>query len=268
MRRFRATAGFFGSEAGPTRGNPGSGLYTAQVLCRGIILLLLLVYSCAGVAETHGTFTLTSDYVWRGYSKSAQGTALQANLDYEVARGFYLGSSASTVDFGDHAFADRSQVEITPYLGWSTPLAEDWRLDLQWTRYFYDGKIFGRYSDYNEFYGFLHYRDLASLAFSFSDDFYQRGHVSGNFELNARYPLSDWLEVSSSAGYSLTKHAVEYDYLYWNLGFSVYFDHLVLDFRYADAMQTDSVPVDPTRHAEEFLETLKPTLIFLLTIGF
>lgn len=178
-----------------------------------LVAPLFLIDSSPAFAEIHGALTIASDYVWRGYSKSSGDFAGQANLDYEHSSGFYFGTSASSIDAGDEAFPDRANFELTPYLGWSTPIVEDWRLDIQWTRYFYDGKVFGRFSDYNEFYWLLHYSDLFTGRVSFSDDFYHRGHASGDFELSGRYPVTDWLEFSAGVGYSLPKDAVEYDYL-------------------------------------------------------
>lgn len=35
-------------------------------------------------------------------------------------------------------------------------------MDLQYSRYFYDGLIFDKNADYNEFYLFLHYKGLLS----------------------------------------------------------------------------------------------------------
>ncbi len=222
-----------------------------------------------GYAEVHGTASATSDYVWRGYSKSDGDFAFQLNLDYEHSSGFYVGTSASTVDFGDHGFTDSAQFEVTPYLGWSFSLSDEWRLDMQWTRYLYDGKIFGKNSDYNEFYWLLHYSDLFTGRVSFSENYYNRNHAAGYFELTGRYPLTDWLEFSSGVGYSLTKDAIEYDYLYWNTGLSVYYKHVVLDFRYLDAHITrEEVLTHHPDSKEEYPEAIDATFVFTITVGF
>lgn len=233
------------------------------------IFLILLLNASIGSAEIRGAFTFTSDYIWRGYSKSARSTALQANLDYEHSSGFYVGSSASMVDFGDRDFADPARFEITPYLGWSTPIAEDWRLDIQWTRYVYTGNIFGRESDYNEFYALFHYSDVFTGKASVSENFYDRGHPAGNVELGGRYPISDRFEISGNLGYSLSKDAVEYDYLYWNIGVSAYLSYLVVDFRYLDALQTAESSVHPNGGGQApFLGIIDSTLVFSITFGF
>ena len=233
------------------------------------LLLFLLLNSSIGFAEIRGAFTFTSDYVWRGYTKSARHFALQVNLDYEDVSGIFLGSSASTVDFGDHGFTNRAQFEITPYFGWSTTVTGDWRLDIQWTRYIYDGNILGQESDYNEFYALVHYSDVVTGKASFSEDFYNRGHPAGNVELGGRYPFSDRFEISGNLGYNLSKEASEYDYLYWNMGLSAYLSNLVLDMRYFDAFETaESSPSQNSGSHESFLGIIDSTLVFSITLGF
>ena len=199
---------------------------------------LLLIYSSLSFAEIHATVTATTDYVSRGYSKSDEGFAIQANLDYEHSSGFFLGTSVSNVDFGDNGFDDPSNVEIIPYLGWSFNLSDDFRLDMQWTRYLYDGKIYGRQSDYNEYYALLHYRDIFSARASFSENFYNQGSTSSDYELTGRYPITDTVELSTGVGYSFTKDILEYDYLYWNAGMTYFTEFVAFDFRYLHAIDT------------------------------
>lgn len=221
------------------------------------------------VAEFHGTLTATSNYVYRGYSKSNDEFAFQANIDYEHDSGGYLGASVSNVDFGDDSFDNPAHVEITPYLGWSFGLSEDWRFDLQWMRYLYDGNIYGHQSDYNEFYLLLHYRDMLSANISFSEDYYDQGKPSANYELTGRYPVTDYLQISGSAGYSQTQKILEYDYLYWNAGFTFFYKFAALDFRYVDAAEAES------HHAHHMVNKwpydpilIKPSFLFTITVGF
>lgn len=235
----------------------------------GYIVPFLLFSNSACLAEFHGSLTFTNDYVWRGYSKSSGDFAAQINLDYEHDSGFYAGASASTINFGNASSSNRANFEIAPYLGWTFALDDDWRLDMQWNRYFYDGQISGQFSDYNEFYWLLHYSDLITVKTSFSDDFYHRGHVAGDMEFSGRYPLTDWLEFSSGVGYTFSSDALEYDFLYWNSGVSVYFKHVVLDFRYMDAKLTnESVDGNTGDSHEDFAEALDPSFVFTITVGF
>jgi len=229
-----------------------------------LFFVLMLLNSSLSRAEFHGTLSSTNDYIWRGYSKTYGGFALQANLDYGFASGFYLGASISNVDFDDHEFNDRSHIEVIPYLGWSLNLVEDWRLDLQWSRYFYDGDIFGEQADYNEFYLLLHYRDLVTASVSFSEDFYHQGHASGEYGLTGRYSVTEAIEFSTSIGYSQVKHVLEYDYLHWNAGLTYYYKFIALDFRYQDAVEATA----PVRTWAYDPEPLDPTFVVSFSIGF
>lgn len=229
------------------------------------ILFYVFFYSSHALAEFHATLTAKTDYIWRGYSQTSGHFALQANLDYEHVSGGYLGISVSNVDFDDNEFNNPAKVELTPYLGWTFKLSDDWRFDAQWTRYFYDGNIFGHPSDYNEFYLFLHYNDIFTVRVSFSEDYYNQGHASGDYELTGRYPITDSFEFSTGIGYSQVKKILEYDILYWNVGLTYYFRFLVLDLRYQDAT-----------HATEEVETqwlydpevIAPSVVFSISVGF
>ena len=240
-------------------------LYKNTAVIPVLSLVFMLFYSTPGLAEFHGTLTATNDYISRGYSKTDGGFALQGNLDYEFSSGFYLGTSISNVDFGDDEFNDRANVEVVPYLGWTFNPVDDWRIDLQWSRYFYDGDIFGEQTDYNEFYLLVHYSDLLTASVSFSEDFYQQGDASGEYGLTGRYPITEEIEFSTSIGYSQVEEVFEYDYLHWNAGLTYYYKFVALDFRYMDAVEA-TAPVEMKWEYDP--EVLDPTFVFSLSIGF
>ncbi len=231
-------------------------------------LTMLFVHASSSSAELSGALTITNDYVWRGYSKSNGEFSWQTNLDYEHQSGIYFGVSASTIDFGNDLFINTSKIEITPYIGWGMHFNQDWRMDLQWNRYIYDKNLYGQYSDYNELYLFLHYRDLVTFRASFSENYYYRNHTAGDFELTTRYPINDWLEFSASAGYSLLKEAIEYDYFFWNIGATAYFEYLVIDLRVMDAYETAELSTDHQEEPDSYPETLETTLVFSVSVGF
>jgi uncharacterized protein (TIGR02001 family) len=227
--------------------------------------MLMLSGFHSSYADIHGTVTGTTNYIGRGYSKSNNDFALQANLDYQHDSGIYLGTSVSNVNFGDHDRNDAARVEVTPYFGYTHKLTDDWRADVQWMRYIYDGKIFGRESDYNEFYLLLHYRDLLTLRASISDSFYGSNVVSGDYELTVRYPLTDYLEISSGVGYLQAKKVLDWDYLYWNAGITARYKIISADLRYVQSRWT-------TRQFESNLgfdpDPLNTRLVFTLSAGF
>ena len=198
-----------------------------------LFLLPGLAYPISCHAQLSSSVTGATEYIWRGYSKSDGKPAAQANIDYSFKSGIYLGTFASTVNFADHTFENHSTLEFRPYLGFAYKLSDDWRFNTAWSRYIYDGKIFGQNADYNEFYFFSHFRDLITINLNFSENSYNQKHMSFNSEITGRYPITDSIEISSTLGYNKQKQALSYDYLYWNSGLTIHFSRNVgVDVRY------------------------------------
>jgi uncharacterized protein (TIGR02001 family) len=236
--------------------------------------LCMAVFLCKASfahAEIHGTITGTTNYVWRMYSKSNNDPAIQGNLDYQHSSGFYTGTSVSSFNIGrseereDFHFQNQARAEIAAYLGWSFKLAENWRLDTQYSHYFYDGKIYEFSGDYNEFFLFLHYKDLVSVHGSFTDDFYGMGDVAFNYEITGRYPITDYLEFSSTFGYSQVRDTLSADYPYWNAGLTGRYKFIALDLRYYDAREMYFENKNPI---PDHPGTLSATVVFSLSVGF
>jgi uncharacterized protein (TIGR02001 family) len=222
-------------------------------------------------ADIHGTITGTTNYIGRMYSKSNNEPAIQGNLDYQHASGFFAGTTVSSFNVGSSdvnpgvKFANQARAEIVPYIGWSFKPSVDWRLDTQYSRYFYDGKFYQFSGDYNEFYLSLHYKDMLTTHVIFTDDFYGMGDIAFFYELTARYPITDFLEFSSTFGYANTSYVLAEDYPYWNAGLTGRYKLVALDLRYYDAREIEinqhkSVPNHP------FM--LDTTVVFSISVGF
>ncbi len=56
----------------------------------------------------------TSNYIWRGLEQTSGNAAVFGGIDYTQSSGFYLGTWASNVDFGDS-----TTYELDLYAGWS-----------------------------------------------------------------------------------------------------------------------------------------------------
>ena len=243
-------------------------VYIRIGLC--IIATILLSESNAN-AELHGTLTGTTNYIWRMYSKSNGDPAIQANLDYQHKSGFYVGSSVSSFNPGPSEevtslwFSDQARAEITPYIGWSFEVNDDWRFDLQYSRYLYTGKFYEFSGDYNEIYLFLHYKDLLTMQASATDDFYGMGDKAFFYEITGRYPITDYLEMSALFGYAQTSPVTTADYPYWNGGLTARYRFLAFDLRYHDArelyqndrLQSPNHPI-----------TIGATVVFSISAGF
>ncbi len=218
----------------------------------------------AQARDFSAVISVSSNYYYRGYSKSAGGPTVRGNMDYQPAGWFYLGSWISRVDFGDREFANHSNVEFYPYLGLNFNLSDDWRLEASAARYLYDGKLFGKNSDYNEYSIAVHFRDLATVRVDFAPDLYNRGGGARNYEISGRYPILEKLVVSAGLGYNDASAVLEYDAWYWNAGITWFFTYGALDLRYVDQSETS-----PSSNPNAIdLPDLGNRFVFSLTAGF
>lgn len=232
-------------------------------------LLSCLTYSPNCYAQLSGSITGTTDYFWRGYSKSDGKPAAHANIDYELKSGIYLGAYASTVNFADSGFENHSNLEFRPYVGWAYRLSGDWRFNAEWTRYIFSGKIFDQKVDYNELYISSHFRDLLTANFFFSENSYQQNHMAFGYELTARYPITHSIQISSSLGYNNQKQILEYNYLYWTAGLTWHFARNIgVDVRYYGATHTAIRSDGYASHWEFHPQAVSDRVLFSFTVGY
>jgi uncharacterized protein (TIGR02001 family) len=65
---------------------------------------LLALTAATGHAELSANIGLASDYMWRGASQTERDVAYSAGLDYAHDSGFFIGSWASNVEFGENGY--------------------------------------------------------------------------------------------------------------------------------------------------------------------
>ena len=114
-----------------------------------IALLGLLAIPTTAMAGLSSTVNLTSDYTFNGVSQTDNGPALQASLDYGFDSGWYVGSWASNVDFGD---GDDTWLEWDFYAGKYFELTDRVSLDVGIAYYTYHGDSFSDDYKYPEAY--------------------------------------------------------------------------------------------------------------------
>jgi uncharacterized protein (TIGR02001 family) len=218
-------------------------------------------------AEWNGEISVLSDYLYRGYTKNRSRPLAQGHLEYQHAMGWFGGIHVSQVSFDDQFYTDRADFEAKPYVGWSLPINDDWRTELSVMGYVFDGHVFGKQSNYAEFFGSLHYQDWLSAQVSVAPDAYQR-HVSTlNYELNYRRDILDNLQFSTGLGYYQAGALLDEDYFYWNAGATWFLtSHLALDARYVD-VHLDAHH-DDFHHQEFYPRLLESKFLLSVTLGF
>lgn len=220
--------------------------------------------------EVHANVIFTSDYFWRGYSKSDNGPSFQFNVDYDAVgadSGPYAGVWAASIDFTDHEFESASDYEFVLYAGWSQVFGEDFRLDAQLSQYFYNDQLFGKDSEYLEIYLFGHYKDIASIEFAYAPEAYGIGPDTFNYQFTMRYPLPLNFEPSAGVGYYQAFDLFEYDYWYWNLGATWRGDYLAVDLRYFGSAEVNEFELTRNFWVEE-LPFEQSKIVITISVGF
>jgi uncharacterized protein (TIGR02001 family) len=239
------------------------GPVTRSYFCVALVALQVLPAQALGALTGSALFRFTSDYIYRGYSKSDGGPAAQVNADLVHSSGAFLGTWLSQVDLGGARF------ELNPYLGAKVQLNSAWRMETLIAGYLYDAPVFAEDADYAEWVLDLGYRDLASVRFSFAPNAYGLGHDVLDYRLGVRRPLSDTIEASAGIGYEAAQGVSGYDTIYWNLGLTWFaWRHLSLDLRYYDTRE-----MNEGAHHEAGEESLSGvlvdnTLVFSVAFGF
>ncbi len=115
-------------------------------MLRGAVALSALLFAAEACAQVSGSFTLVSDYRFRGVSLSDSRPAAQLSIAYDHADGWYTGVYASSVRLARWSGVD---VQLLPYLGYARRVRPglSWELGAEYAMF--SG---GLGYDYPEFY--------------------------------------------------------------------------------------------------------------------
>lgn len=110
----------------------------------------------AAVEGLSANVGLTSNYLWRGVTQTDDAAAISGGIDYAADSGFYAGTWASNVDFGDDA-----SYELDFYFGFGGDLGDSgFGYDVGYIYYAYPDSSESDSSneyDFGELYGSLSY---------------------------------------------------------------------------------------------------------------
>ena len=178
-----------------------------------------------------GYVTLTTDYRNRGLSQTDGEPALQAGIDYQHSRGWFIGAFASNVEFAAEAGdSDRRETEIDAYLGYDWQL-DDWALTATFARYSYAG---AGDDAYDELTAGVRFRDRVYLTTSRTHGFGSRGLEASNHELTVIVPLRFGLELGATIGRAEIERIPSSAYSHWNVGISKLVGRASFDLRFYD----------------------------------
>lgn len=179
--------------------------------------------------EFSGSVTLTSDYVYRGFTQTDGAPMIQGSFDY-ASDSFYVGTWASGVDFGDG-----TSTEIDLYAGW-TPSAGAFDFDIGAIYYWYPDAPDNPEQNFVEVYAgastTLGDTVEVGASLAYSPDFYLEVGDALYWSASAGVPLGESFGIDATIGYSDFSDLSGADYTDWSLGLTTSLDGFDFDFRY------------------------------------
>jgi uncharacterized protein (TIGR02001 family) len=184
-----------------------------KLLTAAVATTLLAGIGATSVQATDitGNIALTSDYRFRGISQSNEDPAVQGGFDAAFEPGFYIGTWASSVDFGGgNDTGSFGTVEMDHYAGWKGPIGDsDFAIDVGYIYYNYPGDTVDPKGNYQEVYVKGSWTTLV-VGVNYSDDYYAKTgefwYLSGDYS----YKFMDELALGLHVGYNTTEQT-EYD---------------------------------------------------------
>lgn len=193
----------------------------------------------------------TSDYIFRGFSQTAEDPAFQMSLDATYGI-FYAGIWGSNIDFdAANGFNEKAEIDlyagITPTMG---PVTFDLGVLYYWYPGFNDG-VLGAEADYVELKAgakgtVAEKLALAGYVYWTPDNFGETGSVV-TLEGSANYTLPEVWKFTPTIGGTVGTALAENDifgggdsYVYWNAGLALAIEKITFDFRYWDTDLDDA----------------------------
>jgi uncharacterized protein (TIGR02001 family) len=196
--------------------------------------------------ELSATATFMTDYVFRGFSQTAEDPAVQGSFDATYGM-FYAGIWGSNVDFGGNGMGSNiADLELNFY-GGITPTWGGFSFDIGGIYYVYPGAFDpGAELDYFELKTGVSYTFAEKLTVGLTNYWSPEytGEVGNNdvLEVGVGYAFGGKLfnffspSINGLYGHQWgEKSAGGFDYDYWNVGLTLGFlDHWSADVRYWD----------------------------------
>jgi uncharacterized protein (TIGR02001 family) len=175
-------------------------LLTAAI---GATLLAGTTATAVQAFDLSANAAIVSDYRFRGISQTDTNAAVQGGFDASFEPGFYLGTWASSVDFGDgNDTGSYGTMEIDYYTGWAGPIGDtDFAIDVGYAYYQYPGDTVDPVGDYQEFHITPSWKDL-SFNLVYSDDFYAKTGEMWYYAADYSLSFLEDFSIGFHAGYN------------------------------------------------------------------
>jgi uncharacterized protein (TIGR02001 family) len=204
---------------------------TAKALVFAGLVVVPVIPAVANAAETPthsftGKVALYSEYEYRGISQTSEKPALQLNLDYAHASGFYLGTFVTNIKWlkdtaSANGFSTNANIEWDIYGGYKFEVVKDVTLDLGYLRYEYpSSSAFSPKPNTDEVYVGVSYGP-ATLKYSYSiNDTFGVPNSKGSdyLELAVNHPITEKITLNGVLGHQSYKHNGFLSYTVWKIG--------------------------------------------------
>lgn len=198
--------------------------------------------------DASASFTLATDYVWRGVSQTNNAAAIQGSFDISHDSGAYFGVWGSNVDFGDGgdpSAPNNNSVELDIYLGFSRDIdlgGMALTYDIGWLHYHYPQETDSL--NFNEVYFGLALSPIENLNVSgywYQDVALENRVGIGYMDLAADYTLPDWAWNTTLVGHVgyYPKHSDGDSYWDWKAGISKELYGFTVEVAYTDTTGID-----------------------------
>jgi len=186
-----------------------------------------------------GKLGLFTEYEYRGISQTSEDPALQLNLDYAHASGFYAGMFFTNIKWlKDTAYAGSfntdANLEWDIYLGYKFEPIKDWTIDVGYLRYEYPRSgAFNPQPNTDEVYvGVIWGPATLKYSYSFNDTFgVPNSEGSDYIELSGAYPIGETkLSLTGVLGYQRFSGTQSSGFDNDDLSYGVYKVGFVYDF--------------------------------------
>ena len=199
---------------------------------RAITLLLFASLAVCGhaQAETTGSVTVVSDYLFRGVSQTDGKPALQGGVEWAHDSGFYVGTWGSSISWLADADPEvSSQVELDGFLGYAGTFGEsDFGYDVGANYYWYPGDYPPGFTDPDtlELYFGLTWKIVSAKYWYSTTDLFGIPDSDGstNLDLAVNWEFADGWTLSPAVGRQWVSGYSDLDYTFWKVGISKAFE--------------------------------------------
>ncbi|MGI9203139.1 MAG: TorF family putative porin [Woeseiaceae bacterium] len=237
---------------------PGKGISCTRRLRAAVLLLATVAAAPAHLfaAQFTGYASLTTDYVYRGVTRSDGHGAIQLGGDISFDAGFYAGIWGSTVDIGNNVTRQRD-TEVNYYLGYSYQASDRWTIGGNVVSYQFPGAFGALDYDHEEYAVTLNYNDQWWFEYAQAPDYYGAGVRAHNYELFTEWPLPHQVSLSVGIGHFDVGDFSGDSYTFWQLGASRPLGPLDIDLRYHDTSNWVPRVSSPERADARFVLTAR-----------